>query len=79
MTEKRKKKYANAKDVLPKELIAEIQKHYHGMLWIPSPNVFFEERAKLVIELKSKGVQTKAIAHLAGVSTRRVRQILAKR
>lgn len=73
----KKKKYTNAEKVLPRELLREIQKHYNGLLWIPAPGCFYKERKQLVIALKEQGVETGEIASLAGVTRRRVNQILA--
>ncbi len=71
------KKYANAEHKLPRELLKEIQKYHTGMLWIPAPDSFYKERRNLVIALKSQGVETDEIASLAGITRRRVNQILA--
>jgi DNA invertase Pin-like site-specific DNA recombinase len=68
--------YANARDVLPQELLAQVQEHWSGLLWVPSRNTFYLDRKKLVRTLKAEGVASKEIARLAGVSTRRVNQIL---
>jgi len=73
------KRYANAGKILPKELLEEVQKYHTGVLWIPCPSRFYKERRGLVIALHKQGVNTKEIAHLAGVTTRRVNQILADR
>ena len=73
------KRYANAEKILPKELLDEVQKFNTGILWIPSPSRFYKERRQLVIALREQGVNTKEIAQLAGVTTRRVNQILAAR
>lgn len=73
------KRYANAEKILPKELLDEVQKFHTGILWIPSPSRFYKERRQLVIALREQGVNTKEIAQLAGVTTRRVNQILAAR
>lgn len=70
------KPYANAIDVLPVELVREIQKHFHGILWIPSPDTFFFQRRELVCAMKAQGIAPNEIANLAGVSLRRVYQIL---
>lgn len=71
-------RHANAKDVLPKELLAEVQKHYTGNLWVPLPKMFYESRRELVLELFKRGTTTKEIASSASLSTRRVSQILAE-
>jgi len=73
------KRYANAEKILPKEILDEVQKYHTGILWIPSPSRFYKERRQLVIALREQGVNTKEIAQLAGVTTRRVNQILAAR
>lgn len=75
------KKYANAEHILPRELLKEVQKHHSGIhsgiLWIPAPGSFYKERRQLVIALKSQGIETDEIASLAGITRRRVNQILA--
>ena len=74
---KKKKRYANAKDVLPEELFEQIQKHYTGILWIPAPSRFYQERRALVLALHLQGISSQEISNLAGVTTRRVTQIIA--
>ncbi len=71
-------RYANAQDVLPPELFSEVQQHVTGLLWVPSHTQFYETRRKLVLALTDQGVSTREIAKLAGVTPRRVRQILAE-
>lgn len=71
------KKYANAEHILPRELLKEVQKHHSGILWIPAPGSFYKERRQLVIALKSQGIESDEIASLAGITRRRVNQILA--
>ena len=71
------KKYANAEHILPRELLKEVQKYHSGILWIPAPGSFYKERRQLVIALKSQGIETDEIASLAGITRRRVNQILA--
>ena len=73
-----KRRYANAKDVLPPELFREVQQHFTGLLWVPANTQFYETRRKLVLALTDQGVSTREIGKLAGVTTRRVRQILAE-
>ncbi len=72
-----KRDYANAKDVLPPELLRAIQEHFTGLLWVPSDTCFYHERRKLVLALKDQGISTREIARLSGVTPRRVRQIVA--
>jgi len=70
------KKYANAEHILPRELLKEVQKYHSGILWIPAPGSFYKERRQLVIAMKSQGIETDEIASLAGITRRRVNQIL---
>ncbi len=73
----KKKRYANAEKILPKELLKEVQKYHTGVLWIPTPSRFYQERRMLVIALQCQGINTREIAQLAGITIRRVNQILA--
>jgi len=72
------KPYANAEEVLPPELLEEVQKHHSGMLWIPAAESFYRQRRKLVMALKTQGISTEEIANLAGITPRRVNQILVQ-
>jgi len=74
---KKKKRYANAKDVLPEELFEQIQNHYTGILWVPASSRFYQERRDLVLALHLQGISSQEISNLAGVTTRRVNQIIA--
>ena len=71
--------YFNGNDVLPPDLLAEVQRHVTGLVWIPAPNAFFGERRKLILTLHKQGVPTREIARLAGISVRRVNQIIAEK
>lgn len=73
-----KRPYANARDVLPPEVLDTVRRHFTGLLWVPSDVGFYEERRKLVLALKGQGVPTLEIARLSGVTPRRVRQIVAQ-
>ncbi len=77
-TNKRKATYANASHVLPPELVKEIQKYFSGLLWVPEPEKFFEERRVLVIALHNQNVPIDEIGQLAGVTRRRVYQIISE-
>ena len=72
------RRYANAKEVLPPELYRQVQEHFTGLLWVSSDTQFYVERRRLVLALKDQGVSTQEIAKLAGVTSRRVRQIVSK-
>ena len=71
-------RYANARDVLPPELLCAVQQHFTGLLWIPAETDLYAVRRKLVLALGDQGVHTQEIAQLVGVTPRRVRQILAQ-
>lgn len=73
-----KRDYANAKDVLPSDLLRALQEHFTGLLWVPSDTCFYHERRRLVLALKDQGISTREIARLSGVTPRRVRQIFAE-
>ncbi len=73
-----KRYYANAKDVLPPDLLRSVQEHFTGLLWVPSDTCFYHERRRLVLALKEQGISTREIARLSGVTPRRVRQIVAE-
>ena len=55
-----------------------LQQHFAGLLWVPAGTRLYAARRKLVLVLRDQGVHTQEIAQLAGVTTRRVRQILAQ-
>ena len=71
--------YANAKDVLPQELIEQIKQHYNtgGMIYIAGESARGKKR-QLVLTLAQQEASTGEIAMIAGISRRRVNQILAK-
>ena len=73
-----KKHYANAKDVLPQHLIEQIRKHYTGMLYVSGEDTRGKKR-QLIINLAKQNVSTAEIATIAGVSSRRVNQILTRK
>ena len=72
------RRYANANEVLPPELYRQVQEHFTGLLWVSPDTQFYAERRRLVLALRDQGVSTTEIAKLAGITPRRVRQILAK-
>jgi hypothetical protein len=69
------KNYANAKNVLPEELLREVKKHHTGFLWIPKDESR-EKKKKLVIALRKEGMTSNEISRVAGLSARRVSQII---
>jgi len=72
------KPYANAEEVLPPELLEAVQKYHSGMLWVPVAQSFYQQRRRLVIALREQNISTEEIANLAGITSRRVNQILAQ-
>lgn len=72
--------YANAREVLPPDLLAAVQQHFSGgTLYIPPREAgYYADRRKLVLALRLQGVPTAEIANMACVTPRRVRQILAQ-
>jgi hypothetical protein len=70
------KRYANAEKVLPRDLFEKVQKHHTGILWVPARSRFYKERRQLVIALRLQGIESREIAVLAGVTPRRVNQVL---
>ena len=75
---KLKRRYANANDVLPPELLRAVQEQFTGLLWVPGDTCFYQERRRLVLALKGQGISTREIARLSGITPRRVRQIVAE-
>jgi len=71
-------RHVNAREVLPPELLREIQKHCSGYIYVPSTRRFYEERKRRVRELAARGLAVAAIAEAVHLSERRVRQILVE-
>ena len=71
-----RRSYANAAEVLPPDLFREVQKHFVGTLYVGSEGMFLRERERLVLALKAKGIAVREIARMAGITTRRVHQIV---
>ncbi|MDD5699425.1 MAG: hypothetical protein PHH77_12495 [Victivallaceae bacterium] len=70
--------YANAKDVLPPELLDQVREHFTGNLYIPGKNDV-SQRRELIITLAKSGAGAAEIARIAGVTTRRVNQVISKK
>ena len=69
--------YANARDVLPSEVLSLVQQHYAGLLYIPVPSCN-QRRDEQICEMHSRGHSVEEIAKTTGLSRRRVWQILKK-
>ena len=69
------KNYQNARDVLPDDLLRELRRYHTGALYVPAGDSKFEREA-LVVSMHERGVTRKEISQLAGISIRRVSQII---
>jgi len=69
------KNYQNARDVLPAELLRELRRYHTGALYVPAGDSKFERQA-LVVSMHERGATRKEISQLAGISVRRVSQII---
>lgn len=70
------RRYASAAKVLPPELLAAVQLHFTGTLYVPQTPMHSDERERLVLALRLKGVPVREVAAMAGITPRRVQQIL---
>ena len=71
--------YKNALDILPPELVEQIQRYFKGgLLWIPSAKEHFRERNELIVSLVEKKVPVPEVAALAKVSERWVWELVRK-
>lgn len=70
-------RYVNAATILPPPLVKQLMEHCAGrIIYVPSQNQFYQQRRVLAIDLFNKGESYKAIASMAGVTERRIRQII---
>jgi hypothetical protein len=72
-----KASYANAKDVLPKELYEEVKKHFTGTMYV-SEKIRPKEKRKLILALCKQDMEPKEIASIVGLSIRRTHQIISE-
>ena len=66
----------NAKQVLPPRLLAELQHHVIGHLWVPAPERQAVQLRQRIMQLHQAGMSTREIAGLVDVTQRRVQQIV---
>jgi len=72
-------KYKYALDILPPELVEQIQQHFKGgLLWIPCKKDNFRERNELIVSLVEKNVPVTEVAALAKVSERWVWELVRR-
>jgi DNA-binding NarL/FixJ family response regulator len=69
--------YVNARDVLPARLLAHVQRYCSGFVYIPVPGPN-QERDEQIHQMSRQGRSVEEIATQAGISKRRVWQILKK-
>jgi hypothetical protein len=74
--------YANARDILPGEVLRMLQAHFEGgLLWVPPQEARrgkrrdHQTRNEEIRAEKGRGVATKALARKFGLSEERIRQI----
>lgn len=68
--------YHNATQVLPPGLLAEVQRHFNGHLWVPAAEPQAVRTRQRVEQLHQAGVGTREIAEMVQLSQRRVQQIV---
>tara|TARA_B100000609_G_C17172637_1_gene412546 strand:- start:485 stop:736 length:252 start_codon:yes stop_codon:yes gene_type:complete len=68
--------YANANEVLPRELLGKLQSHHTGMLYIPPGKS--KSMKNLVIGMLGQGASSREIEVITGLTRRRINQIRAR-
>ena len=48
--------YANAADVLPPELLAQVRRYHTGHLWIPDDGAYYRKRNERILRLHAEGI-----------------------
>jgi Mor family transcriptional regulator len=69
--------YVNARNVLPSRLLARVQRYCSGFVYVPVPETN-RQRDEQIRELFQQGRSVEEIATQAGLSKRRVWQILKR-
>ncbi len=69
-------KHVNAEDVLPQDLLREVQQHYTGYIYVSRSREFYAARRRMVTELHHSGLSTRDIAEKVHLCVRRVQQII---
>ena len=67
--------YANAADVLPKELLEKIRQYHRVMLYIPDDRNR-DDTKKFVLSMFKNGIPSSEISMLSRLTKRRVNQII---
>ena len=67
--------YSNAADVLPPELLREVQKHWRGLLYVPPADSPQKEDAEFTRTMIRSGCPASNVASVTGITLGRVYQI----
>jgi Mor family transcriptional regulator len=77
--------YANAKKILPHQVLQTVQSHFDGgLLWIPprkarkSKTKGHDERNRQILQERADGASTRVLAEKYGLSDERIRQLLRR-
>jgi Mor family transcriptional regulator len=77
--------YANAREILPAEILEALQRHFEGgLMWVPArerrrrKTEEQADRNRRILRDHRRGAGTSALAGRYGLSTERIRQILRK-
>ena len=68
-------RHVNAEDVLPGELLRQVQRYCTGYVYVPSARAGVAELKRVIAAMLSEGRPACEIAHAVGRTARRVRQI----
>ncbi len=75
--------YANAREILPDQILAVVQAHFHGgLLWVPPREARKDktkghfERNRQILQERADGASTKVLAQKYGLSEERIRQLV---
>lgn len=67
--------YINAKNLLPPELLAEVQKFCSGLVWIPAPNRQSGRKRRIATQMLRTGMTSGDIRKLMDISPRHLRRL----
>ena len=68
-------RHVNAQDVLPSELLRQVQQYCTGYVYVPSARPGAAELKRVVATMLGEGRPAREVARAVGRSSRRVRQI----
>lgn len=67
--------YSNAKNLLPPELLAEVQKFCSGLVWIPAPTRQCGRKRRIATQMLRTGMTSGDIRKLIDISPRHLRRL----